>query len=266
METMEEILEELRSGEFAPLAYRIEAAHKREQEDAIAATVVAAAKSASEVYEPHIQSKPVGDAAGKQSVTDCNQHETVDIESRCIYGEVKDAEPASQTMDKWAYPLTNVCKCGNGQEPKPCATVKDANGVVLLHFNGIPWRSNKDSTAMATEFCERMNAQGNKPVGNAAKMREALHSLVDVIERLDGNNPLWWHNNALGVKALKTAKTALAEPLRNCDVGTAEEQEERYIKLKREHVDRLLRCPAEGHSFFPDSLYWAQMPYESEVK
>ena len=53
---------------------------------------------------------------------------------------------------------------------------------------------------------------------------------------------------------------------RNCDVGTAEEQEERYIKLKREHIDKLAKCPAEGHSFFfPDSLYWAQMPYE-EVK
>lgn len=28
-----------------------------------------------------------------QSVTNCNQHETLDIESRCIYGEAKDAEP-----------------------------------------------------------------------------------------------------------------------------------------------------------------------------
>jgi hypothetical protein len=45
------------------LADRIEAAHKREQEDAISATVVAAAKSASEVYEPHIQSAQVGNAA-----------------------------------------------------------------------------------------------------------------------------------------------------------------------------------------------------------
>lgn len=44
-------------------ADRIEAAYKREIEDAIAATVRAAAKSASEVYEPHIQSEPVGNAA-----------------------------------------------------------------------------------------------------------------------------------------------------------------------------------------------------------
>jgi hypothetical protein len=188
--------------------------------------------------------------------------ETVDLDSRCIYGEVKDAEPASQTMDKWAYPLTNVCKCGNGQEPKPCATVKDANGVVLLHFNGIPWRSNKDSTAMATEFCERMNAQGNKPVGNAAKMREALEKVVEIAKR-EWNA---FRETAAMYEMHKICTAALAEPLRNCDVGTAEEQEERYIKLKREHVDRILRCPAEPGSYFPDSLYWAQMPYESEAK
>jgi hypothetical protein len=58
------------------------------------------------------------------------------------------------------------------------------------------------------------------------------------------------------------AKELLIMPLRNCDVGTAEEQEERYLKLKREYVDRLATCPAEGQSFFPDSIYWAQMPYD----
>lgn len=63
-------------------------------------------------------------------------------------------------LDKWEYPLTNVCKCGNNQEAKPCATVKDANGDVILHFLGIPWRSNKEATAMATKFCERVNKDG----------------------------------------------------------------------------------------------------------
>lgn len=77
-----------------------------------------------------------------------------------------------QPMDKWAYPLTNVCKCGNGQEPRPCATVKDANGVVLLHFNSVPWRSPKDSTAMATEFCLRMNAQGKQSVTDCNQQKD----------------------------------------------------------------------------------------------
>lgn len=44
-------------------ADRIEEAHKREIEDVIAATVRAAAESAAEVYEPHIQSELSGNAA-----------------------------------------------------------------------------------------------------------------------------------------------------------------------------------------------------------
>lgn len=44
-------------------AHRIEAAYRREVEDAIAATVKASAKSASEVYEPHIQPAQVGNTA-----------------------------------------------------------------------------------------------------------------------------------------------------------------------------------------------------------
>lgn len=74
METIKEIVGEMRGwwvhnnneevdSVLTAFANRIEAAHKREQENAIAATVVAAAKSASEVYEPHIKSTPIGNAA-----------------------------------------------------------------------------------------------------------------------------------------------------------------------------------------------------------
>jgi hypothetical protein len=96
----------------------------------------------------------------------------------------------------------------------------------------------------------------------SSKAREALEEVELVLSTWIDHLPPVVQDEAR--KAIDKAEAALAEPLRNCDVGTAEEQEERYIKLKREHVDRLLRCPAEGHSFFPDSLYWAQMPYEKE--
>lgn len=56
---------------YAEFADRIEAAHKREQEDAISATVVSAVKSASEVYEPHIQSEPVGNVAAMREALEC---------------------------------------------------------------------------------------------------------------------------------------------------------------------------------------------------
>ena len=137
-------------------ADRIEEAHKREQEDAIAATVIAAAKSASEVYEPHIYPESVGNAAALR-------------------------EAAKATM----------------------------------------------------KFLESAIVNGKISV-------EDLSTLQNIVSK------------------------ALSDPPRNCDVGTAGEQEERYIKLKREHVDRMLRCPAEGQSFFPDSLYWAQMPYKEK--
>lgn len=98
-----------------------------------------------------------------QSVTNCNQLK-----------DVPTTEKSSQvqTMDKWPRPLTNVCKCGNNQEAKPCATVKDANGVVVLHFIGAPWRSNEKATAMATDFCERVNNANSKPPRNIDKIND----------------------------------------------------------------------------------------------
>ena len=66
---------------------------------------------------------------------------------------------------------------------------------------------------------------------------------------------------------LNKAKAALAEPPRQCDVGTAEEQAGRlreFCKKHRDGVRRCSRCPVER--IFPKdcTLAWAQMPYERE--
>lgn len=63
-------------------------------------------------------------------------------------------------------------------------------------------------------------------------------------------------------------------PLRQCDVGTAEEQAQRYDKFC-EGMD-CVKCPVHAlwHHYFEIcknqkvscGLIWAQMPYESEVK
>jgi hypothetical protein len=73
-------------------------------------------------------------------------------------------------------------------------------------------------------------------------------------------------------------KGALAEPLRNCDVGTAEEQGERFILFCRRNsfrgvcndsckfanVNRRLVWQKIGQArCFP---FWSQMPYEKEGK
>ncbi len=69
-------------------------------------------------------------------------------------------------------------------------------------------------------------------------------------------------------KALDKAKSALAEPLRNCDIGTAEEQYERFKRLCYRFT-RCENCPIwRGSRWVVGSkcyAYWAQMPYE-EVK
>ena len=115
------------------------------------------------------------------------------------------------------------------------------------------------------EFADSIDAAVSKTEtttpGNNAAMRDAVEAVVRAIS--EPNDVL---SALLLMQADAKCKAALAEPPRNCDVGTAEEQEKRYIKLKIEHTDRITKCPHVGYSFFPDSLYWAQMPYESGVK
>ena len=74
-------------------------------------------------------------------------------------------------------------------------------------------------------------------------------------------------------KILDLVRAALAAPPRNCDVGTAEEQERRFAELCTSHSKDGARgicdekCPFYGKEYGSDcALYWAQMPYtESEV-
>ena len=60
----------------------------------------------------------------------------------------------------------------------------------------------------------------------------------------------------------RTIKSALTEPPRNCDVGTAEEQHERFMKFCV-HVHKSVcgDCPLIGGRSLCQ-LQWAQMPYE----
>ena len=53
------------------------------------------------------------------------------------------------------------------------------------------------------------------------------------------------------------ARAALAEPPRNCDIGTAEEQRRRYDEWRNHDGLRA--------ALGKDEFEWAQLPYESEV-
>lgn len=96
------------------------------------------------------------------------------------------------------------------------------------------------------------------PVGDAAAMREVVMALAAVIlpprDKAGEGGWLAW------VRAMQgKSRAALAAPPRNCDVGTAEEQAERFnafcdVEL-REHCRNCRLCNAVDCE-----LAWAQMP------
>lgn len=100
-------------------------------------------------------------------------------------------------------------------------------------------------------------------LGDAAALREALVGLIDGI---------CFHCDLSGdckgapCEKMQKAKAALAAPPRNCDVGTAEEQAERYGR----YCDKFTRdgmhcetCPCCGKIPFGKCEFaWGQIPYE----
>ena len=96
--------------------------------------------------------------------------------------------------------------------------------------------------------------------GDCAKLREAVKELLDsmygmgideeTVAKATESPDCPMHIIEL-LSIIKKAKSALAAPPRNCDVGTAEEQEARY------------RATGEVYHILTvrNALTWAQMPY-----
>jgi hypothetical protein len=115
-------------------------------------------------------------------------------------------------------------------------------------------------------------------VGNAAELREAVESLLELLydNGIDEDTVMISHENSVLRESLHTertlavlrkAKSALAEPLKNCEVGTAEEQSMRfydYCLTNSKDPVACLGCPLRDKSEMCESV-WEQMPYESEV-
>ena len=96
------------------------------------------------------------------------------------------------------------------------------------------------------------------------KIKEALSILVKTIDECNSGNPLWWHNGAKGVKPLKDAKEALSIPLRNCDVGSAKEQEQRFSEFCERNMNPTgdcSNCPTYRYKTQCE-FAWANLPYE----
>ena len=106
---------------------------------------------------------------------------------------------------------------------------------------------------------------------NMAAMREACQKMLDLLMlRGDGKARcvLTWdefNESQLMLRAV------LAEPVRNCEVGTAEEQAQRFYNFCTEHSSAIhgmcdYKCPCLDSGDKCHCLCkWAQMPYESEA-
>lgn len=98
---------------------------------------------------------------------------------------------------------------------------------------------------------------------NAAKMRAALERLKPLCQSV------WESGGGEDVSAeiaemMDIIKDALSAPPRNCDVGTAEEQDERFDAFCERYAPRCENCPCCLWNMIGGacSIKWAQMPYE----
>lgn len=123
------------------------------------------------------------------------------------------------------------------------------------------------------ELADRLEAAEKRKKaqhGNAAKMREALKPWIALAEWLlgnagkDGLGEAIRENGPIIRQRLEELRAALAAPPRNCEVGTAAEQAERFAK----YCDRFHRCngcPCCGKMKYNRCEFiWAQMPYAEE--
>lgn len=99
----------------------------------------------------------------------------------------------------------------------------------------------------------------------SSKTREALSEIIDLINKwlTDGVMAHWQYSQLFDV-----ADAALAEPLRNCDVGTAEEQYQRWDKYCKSFGAQYDKCDLDSNVHFNLTAKcfacWSQMPYKKE--
>lgn len=108
------------------------------------------------------------------------------------------------------------------------------------------------------------------------KLREALKLCIDeMCNRCRANAALQGDPMPCltGCEAVRKAKAALAEPVKNCEVGTAEEQDERFHRfcvMQRKGSCAGCPDPVGGHTVANGirecALVWAQTPYEGGAK
>lgn len=131
---------------------------------------------------------------------------------------------------------------------------------------------------------ESATAENSSAVGDAAKLREVVDLLARVILPPQEEYPAEYGGGKVPDKdgwlawirqAQSYAKSALAAPPRNCDVGSAVEQNKRFVEYCKGHRIKIIghvdvcdsECPCrKGGDLNLCALRWAQMPYEDGEK
>ena len=103
-------------------------------------------------------------------------------------------------------------------------------------------------------------------VSNAAAMRDALEKVRFYLPYFLQYMRLHREDEKAGgyyESILEVVSAALSAPPRNCDVGTAAEQHERFYNFC-DKVEECKECPLwrGGGLTSKCSVYWAQLPYE----
>jgi hypothetical protein len=98
----------------------------------------------------------------------------------------------------------------------------------------------------------------------SSELREALNKIGNisafVAENCGNADTAKYMNDIISI-----VQEIVAEPLKNCEVGTVEEQKQRFDAFcSRGNCDN---CPFEEEGVWSNcAIRWSQMPYESEVK
>lgn len=104
------------------------------------------------------------------------------------------------------------------------------------------------------------------------KLREALLKSRKAMDEMSKSIFQGWIDDGLVDvlgEAQRAISSALAKPIRNCDIGTAEEQTARALEYCSQFPSkdgRCVGCPLDddSNSYTSCMCRWSQMPYEEE--
>lgn len=162
---------------------------------------------------------------------------------------------------------------------KPAYRIGRPDKVEISMPSGQPIRSMVIEEVHISELAEWIEAAAKREGGNAAALREAIEPWVAFGEWLlenagkEGLGAAIRENGSIIRQRLEELRAALSAPARQCDVGNAEEQTERFKQLCRKYRRgpgpraNCKGCPVSHESQHVGCTFaWAQMPYSEGDK